>query len=149
MMKLLNAATQLLVGAFTGLDEPEGPPPGSPPRSTSGHPLACEHNLSSVLFTVKFEGPWFLTQITLSATVGVASFLIFSYCRTRWPLLFAPRTKLKGASRFSATSPRTKLLIRSMHQASPLMKRTLTKPFSDGFSPLSERQSSRCCRLLV
>jgi hypothetical protein len=27
------------------------------------------------------------------------SFLIFSYSRTRWPLLFAPRTKLKGTCR--------------------------------------------------
>lgn len=24
--------------------------------------------------------------------------MLFSYCRTRWPLLFAPRTKLKGKS---------------------------------------------------
>ncbi|TFK94670.1 DUF221-domain-containing protein [Polyporus arcularius HHB13444] len=60
-------------------DGETGPPPGSPPR-------------------MKFEGPWFLTQLTLSATVGLLSFLIFSYCRTRWPLLFAPRTKLKGFS---------------------------------------------------
>ncbi|KAI0750936.1 hypothetical protein C8Q80DRAFT_1154688 [Daedaleopsis nitida] len=56
-----------------------GPPPGSPPR-------------------LKFEGPWFATQLTLSATIGLVSFLVFSYCRTRWPLLFAPRTKLKGFS---------------------------------------------------
>lgn len=26
----------------------------------------------------------------------MTSLFIFSYCRTRWPLLFAPRTKLKG-----------------------------------------------------
>ena len=46
----------------------------------------------------KFEGPWFTTQLTISATIGVVSFLLFSYCRTRWPLLFAPRTKLKGCT---------------------------------------------------
>ncbi len=46
--------------------------------------------------TVRYEGPWFTTQLTLSSTIGILSFLIFSYCRTRWPLLFAPRTKLKG-----------------------------------------------------
>ena len=46
---------------------------------------------------VKYDGPWFETQLTLSCTLGVLSFFIFSYCRTRWPLLFAPRTKLKGA----------------------------------------------------
>jgi len=59
-------------------DEP-GLPPGSPP-------------------TFKFEGPWFTTQILLSTTIGATSFLLFSYCRTKWPLLFAPRTKLKGFS---------------------------------------------------
>ncbi|KAI0029909.1 hypothetical protein K488DRAFT_55341 [Vararia minispora EC-137] len=60
-------------------DRPGGPPPGSPP-------------------TLKFEGPWFATQTTLAASIGIASFLIFCYCRTRWPLQFAPRTKLKGFS---------------------------------------------------
>ncbi|KIJ64119.1 hypothetical protein HYDPIDRAFT_112659 [Hydnomerulius pinastri MD-312] len=54
-------------------------PPGSPP-------------------TYKFEGPWFTTQILLSTSIGLTSFLLFSYCRSRWPLLFAPRTKLKGFS---------------------------------------------------
>ncbi|KAF9479802.1 DUF221-domain-containing protein [Pholiota conissans] len=54
-------------------------PPGAPP-------------------TFKFEGPWFTTQLGISVTIGVTSFLLFSYCRTRWPLLFAPRTKLKGFS---------------------------------------------------
>ncbi|KAG9089987.1 hypothetical protein FS749_000909 [Ceratobasidium sp. UAMH 11750] len=46
----------------------------------------------------KFEGPWFTTQLTLSAAIGIGSFLLFSLCRTRWPVLFAPRTKLKGFS---------------------------------------------------
>ncbi|KAJ2919488.1 hypothetical protein MD484_g945, partial [Candolleomyces efflorescens] len=59
-------------------DDP-GLPPGTPPMQ-------------------KFEGPWFTTQLTLSATIGLTSFFLFSYCRTRWPLLFAPRTKLKGFS---------------------------------------------------
>jgi hypothetical protein len=48
--------------------------------------------------TVKFEGPWFATQTTLATSVGFSSFIVFCYCRTRWPLLFAPRTKLKGLS---------------------------------------------------
>ncbi|KAJ7148636.1 hypothetical protein C8R43DRAFT_512491 [Mycena crocata] len=67
------------------LDEPDGDggggglPPGSPP-------------------TMKFEGPWFTTQLVLSTTIGLFSFFVFSYCRTRWPILFAPRTKLKGFS---------------------------------------------------
>ncbi|KAG9092906.1 hypothetical protein FRC07_011566, partial [Ceratobasidium sp. 392] len=46
----------------------------------------------------KFEGPWFTTQLTLSAAIGLGSFILFSLCRTRWPVLFAPRTKLKGFS---------------------------------------------------
>jgi calcium permeable stress-gated cation channel len=75
--------------------------------------------LSLHLTTVpgKFEGPWFTTQLTLSAAIGVTSFLLFSYCRTRWPLLFAPRTKLKG-----------KL-------ATPFFEKTLTKNNNIGFSP--------------
>ncbi|KAI9465651.1 DUF221-domain-containing protein [Lactarius psammicola] len=63
----------------TSFDEPGGPPPGSPP-------------------TIKYQGPWLSTQIMLSSSIGMTAFLIFSYCRTRWPLLFAPRTKLKGFS---------------------------------------------------
>ncbi|EJD08522.1 DUF221-domain-containing protein [Fomitiporia mediterranea MF3/22] len=62
------------------LDDPDTPaPPGSPPTRT-------------------FEGPWFRTQLVLSLTIGIVSFFLFSYSRTRWPLLFAPRTKLKGFS---------------------------------------------------
>ena len=55
------------------------------------------HSILLTRFSVKFEGPWFTTQASLSTVIGVTSFLIFCYCRTRWPLLFAPRTKLKGA----------------------------------------------------
>lgn len=62
-----------------GDDDDSKLPPGTPP-------------------TLKYDGPWFTTQLTLSATIGISSFLIFSYCRTRWPLLFAPRTKLKAFS---------------------------------------------------
>ncbi|KAF7318019.1 hypothetical protein HMN09_00309200 [Mycena chlorophos] len=60
-------------------DEGGGPPPGSPPM-------------------MRFEGPWFTTQLILSGGIGLFSFLVFSYSRTRWPILFAPRTKLKGFS---------------------------------------------------
>ncbi|KAI0720255.1 hypothetical protein C8T65DRAFT_633946 [Cerioporus squamosus] len=80
MAPYLDVAIQLLARVLA--DDPNdpgdgdtGPPPGSPPRR-------------SVV----------LTQLTLSATIGLLSFLVFSYCRTRWPLLFAPRTKLKGFS---------------------------------------------------
>ncbi|KAF8496414.1 hypothetical protein F5888DRAFT_1794643 [Russula emetica] len=65
--------------SHTSYDDPSGPPPGSPP-------------------TLKYEGPWLSTQIMISSSIGMTSLLIFSYCRTRWPLLFAPRTKLKGFS---------------------------------------------------
>ncbi|PFH48588.1 hypothetical protein AMATHDRAFT_65071 [Amanita thiersii Skay4041] len=60
-------------------------PPGTPPMQ-------------------KFEGPWFTTQLVISTTIGLISFLLFSYCRTRWPLSFAPRTKLKGFSPHEAHS---------------------------------------------
>ncbi|KAF5366245.1 hypothetical protein D9758_005743 [Tetrapyrgos nigripes] len=68
-----------LLGDGDGNDDHPELPPGAPP-------------------TMSFEGPWFSTQIFLSLTIGLSSFLIFCYSRTRWPLLFAPRTKLKGFS---------------------------------------------------
>ncbi|KAH8093801.1 hypothetical protein BXZ70DRAFT_949239 [Cristinia sonorae] len=76
MLELLQTIFTVLLG-----DDGEAPdlPPGSPP-------------------TRKFEGPWFTTQLTLSLGIGFLSFLIFSYSRTRWPLLFAPRTVLKAFS---------------------------------------------------
>jgi hypothetical protein len=76
-------------------DEHGGPPPGSPPTCMSLLiTFPCHLNLTSP--PVKYEGPWLSTQVMISLSVGMASFLIFSYSRRRWPLLFAPRTKLKG-----------------------------------------------------
>jgi hypothetical protein len=70
-------------------------PPGLPPMRVYPLRYLCLGNeLTST--TEKFEGPWFTTQLIISATIGIVSFLLFSYCRTRWPLSFAPRTKLKG-----------------------------------------------------
>lgn len=57
----------------------------------------CTTLTTCVSSSVKFEGPWFTTQAVLSSTIGLVSFIVFCYSRTRWPLLFAPRTKLKGA----------------------------------------------------
>lgn len=72
---------------------PVGPPDGSPP-------------------TKSFEGPWFSTQLVISLVIGIVSFLVFSYSRRKWPLLFAPRTKLKGLferlsrrNKYSSSSP--------------------------------------------
>ncbi|KAI0352968.1 DUF221-domain-containing protein [Trametes cingulata] len=83
MQPYIDMGLRLLARAFNDSDTPDDQnptlPPGSPP-------------------TLKFEGPWFATQLTLSTAIGLVSFLVFSYCRTRWPLLFAPRTKLKGFS---------------------------------------------------
>lgn len=44
------------------------------------------------------RGPWFSTQLVLSLTVGVSSFLIFCWLRRyeRFRVLYAPRTMLKG-----------------------------------------------------
>ena len=80
----------------TSFDEPGGPPPGSPPtcKLLPSVGFLCRLIHSSV----KYQGPWLSTQIILSSSIGVTAFLIFSYCRTRWPLLFAPRTKLKGTN---------------------------------------------------
>lgn len=70
-------------------------PPGTPPTSEWNDSGTAMN--ANCCVTVKFEGPWFTTQLLLSGTIGLTSFLVFSYCRTRWPLIFAPRTKLKGA----------------------------------------------------
>ncbi|KAN0065182.1 hypothetical protein ACQY0O_001679 [Thecaphora frezii] len=45
-----------------------------------------------------FQGPWFSQQVTLSLSIGIASFLAFNFLRTKNIALFAPRTKLKGFS---------------------------------------------------
>jgi calcium permeable stress-gated cation channel len=64
--------------------------------------VCCSSSVFSCLFchgavfVVKFEGPWFTTQALISSSIGCTSFLVFCYCRMRWPLFFAPRTKLKG-----------------------------------------------------
>ncbi|KAF8632659.1 hypothetical protein AX17_004792 [Amanita inopinata Kibby_2008] len=70
---------------FLGDDDDHNLPPGTPPMQ-------------------KFEGPWFTTQLAISAGIGFVSFFLFSYCRTRWPLSFAPRTKLQGFSPHEAHS---------------------------------------------
>ncbi|CAE6531156.1 unnamed protein product [Rhizoctonia solani] len=75
-------ATEWLSGVLNGLNNSDPGDiniPGTPP-------------------TQKFEGQWFTTQLVLSLSIGLGSFLIFSLCRNRWPILFAPRTKLKGFS---------------------------------------------------
>ncbi|TBU46588.1 hypothetical protein BD309DRAFT_953693 [Dichomitus squalens] len=82
MSPYLELSLRVLARAFIDPSDPggdPGPPPGSPPR-------------------IRYDGPWFATQLTISGVIGLLSFLVFSYCRTRWPLLFAPRTKLKGFS---------------------------------------------------
>ncbi|TRM57425.1 hypothetical protein BD626DRAFT_213405 [Schizophyllum amplum] len=75
---LLLAPLEMLA-TVNALEDDPTLPPGSPPTRT-------------------FDGPWFQTQLSISCVLGLSSFIIFSYCRTRWPILFAPRTKLKGFS---------------------------------------------------
>lgn len=78
----------------------------------------------------KFEGPWFTTQLMISASIGITSFLLFSYCRARWPLSFAPRTKLKGTQcTKSISDPFINFLV---EQAFPLTKRIPIKRFLAG-----------------
>jgi hypothetical protein len=93
----------------------------------------CQH--TPVLYVLrqwnlKVHGrPWFTTQLTISATmIGIFSFLVFSYCRTRRPLLFAPRTKLKGSSYSKNDVRRLKCRINCgclMWRTSEFIKRSL------------------------
>lgn len=47
---------------------------------------------------IRFEGPWLQQQLVLAGSIGIISFLLFSWIRRKSPALFAPRTKLKGFS---------------------------------------------------
>ncbi|WVQ97942.1 hypothetical protein IAU59_005061 [Kwoniella sp. CBS 9459] len=55
--------------------------------------------------TQKFDGPWFSTQITLSLGIGLTSFFLFCFLRTRWEVVYMGRTKLKDFSPTAAHSP--------------------------------------------
>ncbi|GAA5902674.1 hypothetical protein JCM6882_004039 [Rhodosporidiobolus microsporus] len=48
----------------------------------------------------RYQGPWFSTQLTLSLSVGIVSFLVFCALRRveRFKVLYSPRTLLKGFS---------------------------------------------------
>jgi hypothetical protein len=41
-------------------------------------------------------GPWFSTQLMLSLSIGLTSFFVFCFLRTRWEVVYMGRTKLKG-----------------------------------------------------
>ncbi|WVQ84128.1 hypothetical protein IAT38_006275 [Cryptococcus sp. DSM 104549] len=49
--------------------------------------------------------PWFSTQLTLSLAIGVTSFLLFCFLRTRWEIVYMGRTKLKDFSPTPAHGP--------------------------------------------
>ncbi|WWD22163.1 hypothetical protein CI109_106652 [Kwoniella shandongensis] len=51
--------------------------------------------------------PWFSTQLTLSLGIGLTSFFLFCFLRTRWEVVYMGRTKLKDFSPTLAHSPDT------------------------------------------
>jgi hypothetical protein len=133
--QVLMPVSQMLSMAshiHTSFDEPGGPPPGSPPTCmflpSVGFLCRLIHS------SVKYQGPWLSTQIMLSSSIGMTAFLIFSYCRTRWPLLFAPRTQLKGTNLWVVVTeqPITTLSLQDFRP----MKRTPMVLSLDGFFPL-------------
>ncbi|KAG9019505.1 hypothetical protein FRB90_001166 [Tulasnella sp. 427] len=71
------------------MDEDPGLPPGTPPRVILDSPY------------------WLQTTLALASTLGLTSFLLFSYCRTRWPIHFASRTKLVDFSPHDALAHQT------------------------------------------
>lgn len=86
-----------VVGAMIMNDEND---PDLPlPNKSAITPLNRAIHALLIVYVVaigKFNGPWLETQLTMACAIGLFSFLVFSYCRTRIPVLFAPRTKLKG-----------------------------------------------------
>lgn len=77
-----------------------GAPPGSPPTRMSPRVAT-----SFAHTTGQFTGPWFSTQLTLSLTLGLSSFLLFCVLRTRWDVVYMGRTKLQDFSPSTAHLP--------------------------------------------
>lgn len=123
-------------------------------RSTTGfssktwaHYYKIFRNLTQ--FQEKFEGPWFTTQFVLAGSLGLISFFLFSYCRTRYPVMFAPRTKLKGV--YDPRRRNSEVL--HWHwlsgQVSRRMKLTHTRHFSVGYCQQFEHRNIRSYKSLV
>lgn len=86
-------------------------PPGSPPTRMSLSLTCGEAQLThrreicryvatlvekKTLKAKAAAGPWFSTQLILSLSIGLSSFLVFCFLRTRWEVVYMARTKLKG-----------------------------------------------------
>jgi hypothetical protein len=52
-------------------------------------------------------GPWFSTQLALSLSIGLTSFFLFCFLRTRWEVVYMGRTKLKSMSTVLTLHPPT------------------------------------------
>lgn len=143
---LLAALFAALVGdePDDGGEDPGKLPPGSPPTRACFHFTTGPRALTKDTMSVKFEGPWFTTQLSISLTVGFLSFMIFSYCRMRWPLLFAPRTKLKGACSVGVNAHKFIMLLSKVFH---LTRRTRTRHFLAGLCLQYARRNLQCCRL--
>lgn len=63
--------------------------------------MACQLTQA---FSNSGRGPWLATQLTLSLSIGLASFLFFCFARRveKWKVLYSPRTLLKGRSLLAA-----------------------------------------------
>lgn len=83
--------------------------PTDPPTSRSAPRPDQELHVRSILLNQldlsltpcdSRRGPWFSTQLTLSVSVGLLSFIVFCCARRveRWKVLYSPRTLLKGES---------------------------------------------------
>ncbi|KAG9047641.1 hypothetical protein FS837_001834 [Tulasnella sp. UAMH 9824] len=71
------------------MDDGPGLPPGTPPKAN-------------------LDGPyWLQTTMALASAIGLTSFLLFSYWRTRMPIHFASRTKLVDFSPHDALAHQT------------------------------------------
>lgn len=97
------------------------------PPATSYSLTDCPPPPLALRFTRR--GPWFSTQLTLSLTVGITSFLAFCWLRRyeRFRVLYAPRTMLKGPHPQSHPHPHTHLAAVVPLLAGTGVKR-LTKP---------------------
>lgn len=67
------------------------------PSSTATSPHPTHTILPGLPNSRDYSGPWFRTQLLLSLSVGISSWLIFTILRRRWRRIYMPRALLHAA----------------------------------------------------
>lgn len=83
----------------TELIELKGLPPDQLSQSIPSA-VSATRDQFHVAVIERYVGPWFITQLVLSLSIGLTAFITFCFARRveRWKVLYSPRTLLKGES---------------------------------------------------